>query len=246
MITIKKVSKSFGGQALFSDASLQINAGDRVALVGQNGSGKSTLFNMILRKEEPDSGQIIRDEWSVTGYLPQQSEPAGEETVLEVATGRAGEMDALTNRLRELEEEGSVHEPEYFEVQSKFDVLQDPALEARAKKMLRGLGFKEKDFRRPVREMSGGWIMRAHLARLLAMQPDLLLLDEPTNHLDLQSLLWLQDYLKSYSGSILMISHDREFMDAIVGKVYNISDQRVTGYTGNYPRFLVQQEENFK
>jgi len=246
MVTIKKVSKSFGGQALFSDASLQINAGDRVALVGQNGSGKSTLFNMILRKEEPDSGQIIRDEWSVTGYLPQQSEPVGEETVLEVATGRAGEMDALTSRLRELEEEGSVHEPEYFEVQSKFDVLQDPALEAKAKKMLRGLGFKERDFRRPVREMSGGWIMRAHLARLLAMQPDLLLLDEPTNHLDLQSLLWLQDYLKSYAGSILMISHDREFMDAIVGKVYNITDQRVTGYTGNYTRFLIQQEENFK
>lgn len=246
MVTIKKVSKSFGGQVLFTGASLQINSGDRVALVGQNGSGKSTLFNMILRKDTPDSGEIIRDDWSVTGYLPQQSEPLGDETVLEVATGRAGEIDTLTNRLRELEEEGNVHEPEYFEVQSKFDMLQDPALEAKAKKMLRGLGYKEKDFDRPVKEMSGGWIMRAHLARLLAMQPDLLMLDEPTNHLDLQSLLWFQDYLRTYSGAILMISHDREFMDAIVGKVYNIADQRITGYTGNYSRFLVQQEENFQ
>ncbi len=246
MITIRKVSKSFGGQPLFSDASLQINAGDRVALVGVNGSGKTTLFNMILRKETPDSGEIIRDEWSITGYLPQQSEPSGDETVMDVATGRAGELDTLTNRLRELEEAGDVHEPEYFEVQSKFDLLSDPALEAKAKKMLRGLGYKERDFDRPVREMSGGWIMRAHLARLLAMQPDLLMLDEPTNLLDLQSLLWFQDYLKNYPGAILMISHDREFMDSIAGKVYNIADQRITGYTGNYTRFLVQQEENFK
>src|SRR5204862_2322097 len=144
MITIKKVSKSFGGQALFSNASLQINAGERVALVGQNGSGKTTLFNMILRKEEPDAGEIIRDEWSVTGYLPQQCEPAGDETVMQVATGQAGELDALMNRLTELEEEGMVNDPEYFEVQSKYDALQDPGLEARAKKMLRGLGFKEK------------------------------------------------------------------------------------------------------
>jgi ATP-binding cassette, subfamily F, member 3 len=246
MVTIRKVSKSFAGQLLFADASLQINAGDRVALVGQNGSGKSTIFNMILRREEPDSGEIIRDEWSVTGYLPQQCEPAGDESVLEVATGRAGEIDALSRRLRELEESGAYHEPEYFEVQTRFDALQDPAFEARVKQMLRGLGFTGRDFFRPVREMSGGWMMRAHLARLLATQPDLLMLDEPTNHLDLQSLLWLQEYLKSCQGSILLISHDREFMDAIVGKVYNISDQRVAGYTGNYSRFLVQQEQNFK
>lgn len=246
MLTIKKVSKSFGGQALFSEASMQVNSGDRVALVGQNGTGKTTLFSMILGKETPDAGEIIRDEWSVTGYLPQQCEPHGEETVLEVATGRAGEMDELSNRLRELEEEGLVNEPEYFEVQTKFDMLQDPGLEAKSKKMLRGLGFKEKDFDRPVREMSGGWMMRAHLARLLAMQPDLLMLDEPTNHLDLQSLLWFQDYLRSYPGAILMISHDREFMDAIVTRVYSISENRITGYTGNYTRFLQQQEENFQ
>jgi ATP-binding cassette subfamily F protein 3 len=246
MITIRKVSKSYGGQPLFSDATLQINAGDKVALVGQNGTGKSTLFRMILRQEVPDAGDIVRDEWSVTGYLPQQSEPVGEETVIDVATGRAGEIDALTARLEELENEGLVNEPEYYEVQGKYEKLQDPALEAKAKKMLRGLGYKEKDFGRPVREMSGGWIMRAHLARLLAMEPDLLMLDEPTNHLDLQSLLWFQEYLKAYSGAVLMISHDREFMDAIVGKVYSISDNRITGYTGNYTRFLVQQEENFK
>ncbi len=246
MITIRNVSKSFGGQALFSGASLQINSGDRVALVGRNGTGKTTLFNMILRKETPDSGEIVREEWNVTGYLPQQSEPAGDETVLEVGTGRAGEVETLSARLKELEDEGLYHEPEYFEVQTKFEKLQDPALEAKVKKMLRGLGYKERDFDRPVREMSGGWIMRAHLARLLAMEPDLLMLDEPTNHLDLQSLLWFQEYLKSYPGAILMISHDREFMDAIVTRVYNIGDQRITGYTGNYTKFLKQQEENFQ
>lgn len=246
MITIKNVAKSFGGQPLFSGASLQINSGDRVALVGQNGSGKTTLFSMILRKEEPDSGSIVRDEWSITGHLPQHCETAGDESVLDVATGRAGEIDALSSRLRELEQEGNIHEPEYFEVHSKYDLLNEPSLEARAKKMLRGLGFKERDFHRPVREMSGGWIMRAHLARLLAMQPDLLMLDEPTNHLDLEALLWFQDYLKGYAGAILMISHDREFMDEIVNKVYNITDQKITGYTGNYTAFLKQQEENFQ
>ena len=246
MITIKNLSKSFGGQHLFAGASLQINSNDKVALVGQNGTGKSTIFNLILRKELPDDGTIVRDEWSTTGYLPQQSEPIGEETVLAVATGRGGEIEALTVRLTELENEGLVAEPEYYETQAKYELLTDPAIEAKAKAMLRGLGFKEKDFERPVREMSGGWIMRAHLARLLAMQPDLLMLDEPTNHLDLASLLWFQEYLKSYSGAILMISHDREFMDAIVSRVYSISDRRVTGYTGNYSKFLKQQEENFQ
>ena len=245
MLTIKKLAKSYGGQALFTDANIQVNGGDRVALVGQNGSGKSTIFNIILKREEQDAGTVQRDEWTTLGYLPQQSEAVGDETVLDVATGRAGELEALSARLGLLEEEGRYDDPEYFETQAKYDVLSDPALEAKAKKMLRGLGYKEADFDRPVREMSGGWIMRAHLARLLAMEPDLLMLDEPTNHLDLQALLWFQEYLKNYSGAILLISHDREFMDYFINKVFNIEHQKVTFYKGNYSSFLVQQEENF-
>jgi ATP-binding cassette, subfamily F, member 3 len=246
MLTIKGLSKSFNGQLLFSDANMQVNKGDRVALVGQNGTGKSTIFSIILNKEEIDSGTARREEWTTVGFLPQESEPAGDETVMEVATGRAGEIAVLEKRLQELEEEGLYSEPEYFETQAKYDILNDPGLEAKVKKMLRGLGYRESDFNRPVREMSGGWIMRAHLARLLAMEPDLLMLDEPTNHLDLQSLLWFQEYLKGYPGAILMISHDREFMDSIVTKVYQIAHQRMTSYKGNYSDFLRLEEENFQ
>ena len=135
-----------------------------------------------------------------------------------------------------------MHDPEYLEAHAKFDALNDPQVEAKAKKMLDGLGFKERDFHRPAREMSGGWIMRAHLARLLVMEPDLLLLDEPTNHLDLLSLIWLQNYLKTYSGAILLISHDRQFMDELAARVYEIANNQLISYTGNYSSYLEQRE----
>jgi ATP-binding cassette subfamily F protein 3 len=231
-----------GGRTLFEHASLQVNYGECVALVGPNGAGKSTLFSLILRTDEPDSGVIERDAWTMVGYLPQEGEASGDETVLEVATGRAGEVPRLEARLRELEEAGTVDAPEYLEAHAKFDALNDPQVEAKAKKMLDGLGFKERDFNRPAREMSGGWIMRAHLARLLVMEPDLLLLDEPTNHLDLLSLLWLQNYLKNYSGAILMISHDRQFMDELAARVYEIANCRLVSWTGNYSSYLEQRE----
>ena len=152
----------------------------------------------------------------------------------------------MEKRLRELEEAGAVDAPEYLEAHAKHDALNNPQTEAKAKKMLRGLGYRETDFARPAREMSGGWMMRAHLARLLVMEPDLLLLDEPTNHLDLLSLLWLQNYLKTYSGAVLMISHDRQFMDEIVENVYDIAEQRLTDYKGNYSDFLRQREANYE
>jgi ATP-binding cassette subfamily F protein 3 len=220
---------------------MQVNYGECVALVGPNGAGKSTLFSIILG-EEPDAGTIERDEWTMIGYLPQEGEASGSETVLEVATGRVGELPRIEARLHELEKAGTVDIPEYLEAHAKFDALNDPQVEAKAKKMLHGLGFKDGDFDRLAREMSGGWIMRAHLARLLVMQPDLLLLDEPTNHLDLISLIWLQNYLKTYSGAILMISHDREFMDELAGRVYEIAESRLISYTGNYSAYLEQRE----
>ncbi len=225
---------------------MSVNYGERVALVGPNGAGKSTLFSMILRTNEPDAGTVERDAWTMVGYLPQEAESIGEETVLDVATGRANELPALEKTLHELEQTGAVDSPAYMEAHAKHEALNNPQVEAKAKKMLKGLGYKEADFNRRAKEMSGGWVMRAHLARLLVMEPDLLLLDEPTNHLDLLSLLWLQNYLKNYSGALLLISHDRQFMDELVQTVYEISEQKLHSYTGNYTDFLRQKEERFE
>jgi len=225
---------------------MQVNQGDRVALIGPNGAGKTTLFSVILKTTEADEGSVERDIWTMVGYLPQESEAVGDETVLEVATGRAGELPRLESRLHELEKAGDVSSAEYFEAHAKHDALNDPLVAAKAKKMLVGLGFRETDFDRLAREMSGGWVMRAHLARLLVMEPDLLLLDEPTNHLDLLSLLWLQNYLKNYPGALLMISHDRQFMDEVITQAYEISEKKLIAYAGNYSDYLRQREANYE
>jgi ATP-binding cassette subfamily F protein 3 len=246
MLSIRDLKMSVAGRTLFENASMQVNYGDRVALVGPNGAGKSTLFSLILKRNKADEGSIERDAWTMVGYLPQEGEAIGEETVLEVATGRAGEVPKIEKRLKELEAAGKVDDPEYMEASAKHSALVDPQVEAKAKKMLKGLGYKESDFGRLAKEMSGGWVMRAHLARLLVMEPDLLLLDEPTNHLDLLSLLWLQNYLKNYSGAILLISHDRQFMDEIITQVHEIADRKLIAYTGNYSDYLQQREERYE
>ncbi|HEY8903187.1 MAG TPA: ABC-F family ATP-binding cassette domain-containing protein [Chthoniobacterales bacterium] len=246
MLTIRNLKKTLGGRTLFEGAAMQVNYGERVALVGPNGAGKSTLFGLILKHDEPDAGTIERDEWTMIGHLAQEGEAIGEETVLDVATGRAGELPRIEKRLAELEAAGDVDCPEYHEATNKHTALSDPKVEAKAKKMLVGLGYKVDDFDRKAKEMSGGWVMRAHLARLLVMEPDLLLLDEPTNHLDLLSLLWLQQYLKTYSGAVLLISHDRQFMDEIIETVYEISDQKLLSYSGNYTAYLEQREARYE
>ena len=246
MLTIRKLKKTLGGRTLFEEADMQVNYGERVALVGPNGAGKSTLFSLLLKKDEPDSGSIERDEWTMIGHLAQEGEAIGDETVLDVATGRAGEIPALEKLLKQLEESGTVDGPEYAEASSKHTALSDPKVEAKAKKILVGLGYKQEDFDSKAKELSGGWVMRAHLARLLVMEPDLLLLDEPTNHLDLVSLLWLQNYLKTYSGAVLLISHDRQFMDEIIQTVYEISESRLHSYSGNYTAFLKEREARYE
>ncbi len=246
MLTIKKLKKTIGGRTLFEEADMQVNYGERVALVGPNGAGKSTLFSLLLKKDEADSGTIERDEWTMIGHLAQEGEATGDETVLDVATGRAGEIPALEKRLKELEEAGTVDTPEYSEASSKHAALSDPKVEAKAKKILGGLGYQQEDFERKAKELSGGWVMRAHLARLLVMEPDLLLLDEPTNHLDLVSLLWLQNYLKTYPGAVLLISHDRQFMDEIIQTVYEIAECRLHSYSGNYSAFLEERDSRYE
>jgi ATP-binding cassette, subfamily F, member 3 len=246
MLTIRDLKMTFGGRVLFEDASFSVNYGDRVALVGPNGAGKTTLFSIILKQLEPDSGTVARDEWTMVGHLPQEAEANGDETILDVATGRVDELPQLETRLHQLEKAGNVSGPEYLEAHAKHDALNDPQVETKAKKMLRGLGFRDADFDRKANAMSGGWIMRARLARLLVMEPDLLLLDEPTNHLDLLALLWLQNYLKNYSGAVLLISHDREFMDEMVTQVYEISERKFNAFTGNYSDYLRQREERYE
>ena len=237
---------TLGRRTLFENASFGVNYGDRVALVGPNGAGKTTLLSLILKQREPDAGSVERDEWTMVGYLPQEGEAHGDETVLDVGTGRVDELPLLEKRLHALESAGAVSTPEYMEAHAKHDALNDPQVETKAKKMLRGLGYGDSDFDRKAREMSGGWIMRARLARLLVMEPDLLLLDEPTNHLDLLSLIWLQNYLKNYSGALLLISHDRQFMDEVVGQVHEISEKKLIAYTGNYANYLWQRERRYE
>jgi ATP-binding cassette subfamily F protein 3 len=246
MLIIRDLKMTFGGRTLFENASFQVNYGERVALVGANGTGKTTLFSIILKEREPDAGTIERDEWTMVGHLPQEGEALGDETVLDVATGRVEELPRLEKRLHELEKAGDVASPDYMETHAKHDKLNDPEVETKAKKMLRGLGYKDTDFNRLAKEMSGGWVMRARLARLLVMEPDLLLLDEPTNHLDLLSLLWLQNYLKNYSGAVLLISHDRVFMDEVITQVHEISERKLIAYTGNYSSFLEQREARYE
>ena len=191
MLTLSEVGKSFGGRTLFEDVSLQVNREDRIGLVGPNGAGKSTLFNIILQTESPDEGQVNFQRGVSVGYLPQESAPAGDETVLELATAITPEMGELQKRIKAFNAGHDQDSEDFHEVQARFDELGGYRLEPMAKNILAGLSFRESDFHRPAREMSGGWVMRAYLARLLVQEPDLLMLDEPTNHLDLEALIWL-------------------------------------------------------
>jgi ATP-binding cassette subfamily F protein 3 len=231
---------------LFADATLQVNREDRIGLVGPNGAGKTTLFSILLGQESADDGKITCERGTRIGHLPQENAPAGDETVIELATAITPEYTRLRRILKAWEADHPVEalHPDdiHDDVHDKFNHLGGYRLEAKAKQILTGLSFREKDFDRPAREMSGGWVMRAHLARLLTQEPDLLLLDEPTNHLDLEALLWFQQYLKSYPGAIFTISHDREFLNQIVGSIVEIRQSRLIRYRGGYDDYLIQRE----
>jgi len=241
MLSISEVSKSFGGRTLFEEASLQVNRQDRIGLVGPNGAGKTTLFSLILGNESADNGKIALERNVTLGYLPQESAPAGDETVVELATALSPEFSQLQKTIRAWDE----NHPDAIEYQddlhTRFADLGGYLVEAKAKTILAGLSFRESDFNRCARELSGGWVMRAHLARLLVQEPDLLMLDEPTNHLDLEALLWFQEYLKAYPGAVVVISHDREFLNQLGGSIVEIRQSRLVRYRGNYDEFLVQR-----
>jgi ATP-binding cassette subfamily F protein 3 len=248
VLTIHKLTKTLGGRTLLRETGMTINWGERVALVGPNGAGKSTLFRMILGEDDPDEGTIERDEYAICGYLPQEAGEPTDETIIEIAMGITPEMIGILRTMREHEKTGDLSHPDFAKAQDQFTALNGYQLEPKAKKILNGLGFKQHDFNRPAREYSGGWVMRSHLARLLVMEPDLLMLDEPTNHLDLLSLLWLQRYLLNYSGALLMISHDRDFMDAIIETVVEIDPDaaELVTYNGNYSKYLEQRELRYE
>jgi ATP-binding cassette subfamily F protein 3 len=220
MLTIADVAKSYGTRELFSEVSLFIARTDRFGLVGPNGAGKSTLFNLILGEESPDEGTISWERGADFGFLPQESAPAGDETILHIATSG-----------RKLEPEND----------DDYDI--DYTLEPRAKKILAGLGFRESDHLKLARTFSGGWVMRAHLARLLVNEPALLLLDEPTNHLDLEALLWFQDYLTRYPGGLVVISHDRAFLNALCNGILELRAGTLHRYTGNYDDYVKEKED---
>jgi ATPase subunit of ABC transporter with duplicated ATPase domains len=249
MIRLDNISKQNGHQILFIDASMGLQKGEKVGLVGPNGAGKTTLFRMITGEELPDDGQVSIDPGVTIGYFSQDvGEMSGRSAVSAVMDG-AGPVSELAAEMAELE--AAMADPDridemdaivarYGDVQGRFEELDGYALEGRAREVLAGLSFSEARMDGDVGGLSGGWKMRVALARILLMRPDGMLLDEPSNHLDLESLIWLEDFLKSYDGVLLMTSHDREFMNRIVGKVVEIDGGSLTTYSGNYD-FYEQQ-----
>jgi ATP-binding cassette subfamily F protein 3 len=228
---------------LFEGVSVFIKREDRLGLVGPNGAGKTTLFNVIIGDESVDSGTITWEKGASFGYLPQETAPAGDETVLDLATAITPEFAELRDQLRIMETGGAPACMQgEFDAHHRFEELGGYGVETKARIILTGLGFRPGDFNRPARTFSGGWVMRAHLARLLVREPALLLLDEPTNHLDLEVLLWFQDYLTRYPGGLIIISHDRAFLNTLCTGILELRDQTLYRWTGDYDDFLRQKE----
>src|SRR6202790_900950 len=255
MIRLDNISKQIGHQILFIEASAALQKGEKIGLVGPNGAGKTTLFRMITGEELPDEGQVAVDRGVTIGYFSQDvGEMSGRSAVAEVMDG-AGPVSVVAAELKALEaamgDPDQVDEMEsivarYGEVQGRFEELDGYALEGRAREVLAGLGFSEEMMDGDVGALSGGWKMRVALARILLMRPDAMLLDEPSNHLDLESLIWLEQFLKGYEGALMMTSHDREFLNRIVTKIVEIDGGALTAYAGNYELYEQQRALNEK
>jgi ATPase subunit of ABC transporter with duplicated ATPase domains len=255
MIRLDNVSKQVGHQILFIEASAALQKGEKIGLVGPNGAGKSTLFRMIAGQETPDEGQVSLDRGISIGYFNQDvGEMSGRSAVAEVMDG-AGPVSAVAAELKELE--AAMADPDrademdeiiarYGDVLARFEELDGYALDSRAREALAGLGFSQEMMDGDVGKLSGGWKMRVALARILLMRPDVMLLDEPSNHLDLESLIWLEQFLKGYEGALMMTSHDREFINRVIGKVVEIDGGQLTTYSGNYEFYEQQRALNEK
>ncbi|MBY3229647.1 ABC-F family ATP-binding cassette domain-containing protein [Rhizobium laguerreae] len=255
MIRIENISKQLSHRILFIEASAALNRGEKIGLVGPNGAGKTTVFRMINGEEQPDEGQVSCEKGVTIGYFNQDvGEMAGHSAVAEVMNG-AGPVSIVAGELRDLE--AAMADPEqadnmeeiierYGEVQARYEELDGYALEGRAREVLAGLSFSQEMMDGDVGALSGGWKMRVALARILLMRPDVMLLDEPSNHLDLESLIWLEEFLKGYEGALLMTSHDREFMNRIVTKIIEIDGGTLTAYSGDYEFYEQQRAQNEK
>ncbi len=255
MIRLENISKQNGHQILFIEASAALLKGEKVGLIGPNGAGKTTLFRMIAGEEVPDEGQVSVDQGVAIGYFSQDvGEMSGRSAVSEAMDG-AGPVSLVAAELKQLE--AAMADPDqlddieniverYGEVQGRFEELDGYALEGRAREVLAGLNFTEEMMDGDVGALSGGWKMRVALARILLMRPDAMLLDEPSNHLDLESLIWLEQFLKDYQGALLMTSHDREFMNRIVTKIVEIDGGALTTYSGDYEFYEQQRAQNEK
>ncbi|MDR6657697.1 ABC-F family ATP-binding cassette domain-containing protein [Tardiphaga sp. 866_E4_N2_1] len=255
MIRLDNISKQNGHQIVFIEAAGALLKGEKIGLVGPNGSGKTTLFRMVTGRELPDEGQVVVERGVTIGYFSQDvGEMSGHSAVAEVMEG-AGPVSVVATELKELET--AMADPDqadnmdtiierYGEVQARFEELDGYALEGRAREVLAGLSFTQEMMDGDVGKLSGGWKMRVALARILLMRPDVMLLDEPSNHLDLESLIWLEGFLKGYEGALLMTSHDREFMNRIVTKIMEIDAGSLTSYSGDYEFYEAQRAMNEK
>jgi ATPase subunit of ABC transporter with duplicated ATPase domains len=251
VIRFDSVSKNHGRQILFMDASASVNRGEKVGLVGPNGSGKTTLFRLLVGEEQPDGGQVVVDRGIRVGYFSQDVGDMNGRTVLAETMAGAGEVSDVARELHELEhkmadpafaDELDKTVERFGEVQARFDELGGYGLEARAREVLAGLGFRQEVMEDDVGKLSGGWKMRVALARILLMAPDLLLLDEPTNHLDLESIIWLEKFLRDFEGALVMTSHDREFMNRLVTKILEIDGGELTSFAGNFEFYAEQRQ----
>jgi ATPase subunit of ABC transporter with duplicated ATPase domains len=243
MISFTRVSKQYGRQVLFVEASFQLNPGEKVGLVGPNGAGKTTLFRMIVGEEAPDEGEVSVPKKLTIGYFRQDVEEMKGRSVLDEAiagSGRLGdlhhELEALQQAMTDPARQDEMDEilARFGEVQEEYDHKGGYALEAQAREVLHGLGFDDERIDADVGALSGGWKMRVAMARVLLGRPDVLLMDEPTNHLDIESILWLEGFIRAYAGALFMTSHDREFLNRIVSRIAEIDDGEITAYSGNY------------
>ena len=251
ILQLEHISKSFGGRVLFSDVTFKLEEYDRLALVGPNGAGKTTMLNIISGEEDADEGRVLFAKGARVGYLEQEAIEMGEQPIFDEVMASQTEVLAAEKRLRKLEESlgDNATERELAaagRARDEFEALGGYVIEAKVRSVLFGLGFKEGDMKRLTTEFSGGWQMRIALAKLLIRNPEVLLLDEPTNHLDLESVKWLESFLRSYSGTVIVVSHDRAFMDNMVDRVAEVDNQRVNLYKGNYTAYLKQRAERIE